>query len=267
MTIKGLNGIVNKTLIRTTLQRLISRYGVEVLIVDAYGWMHAGKSITGVVELLSCGHPCPPLYHFFERRLSTISLRGKLRVWLVFDGPSSLQKESTEDEREKQRKERRDAGLEAQKNGQYAKATPLLRNATEITPTIAKGVIDHLNALPVERKRQIGLARCVVSINEADPLLSHLNWLLPNSCVISRDYDMVPWNTKMCCFKVDYNSGLVHLYMREVFDVSAVVSRKILQLTQEQLIDCCVMAGCDYVKSLKDVGFITAAGLIRVHGN
>ena len=61
--------------------------------------------------------------------------------------------------------------------------------------------------------------------------------------------------------------SLVHLYIREVFDVCAVVSRKMLCVTQEQLIDCCVLAGCDYVKSLKDISFIKVVGLIRQHGN
>ena len=104
-----------------------------------------GKSVIGVMELLSCGLPCPPLYEFFERRICMVSLGGKLRVWLVFDGPSSFQKTTTEQTRESERQRKRKEGLEAQSKGEYNKATMLLRGATDITPTTAKGVIDHLN--------------------------------------------------------------------------------------------------------------------------
>ena len=242
MTVKGLSAIVNKTCVRTTIQRLHTRFRVTTLIVDAYGWLHAGKSVPGVVELLSCGHPCPPLYSFFMRRILWISLGGKLKVWLCFDGAGAIQKDETETDREDKRGKQRDAGLLAQKNGDYVKATKLLRSATDITPTVAKGVIDYLNALPEQEKRRIGFARSVVSINEADPLLSHLNHQLPNSCVISRDYDNVPWKTEMCCFKVDYQSGIVDLYMRELFNLTAIISDEPLIMTHEQLIDCCVIA-------------------------
>ena len=267
MTIKGLNSIVNKTLIRTTLHRLKDNFGIKVLIVDAYSWLHAGKHITGVVELLSCNLLCPPLNAFIERRISTLSLNGAFQIILVFDGPSSKSKHNTDKERQAERLTRRKEGLDAQAEGDYEKSTSLLRSAVDITPDIAAGVIEYLNELPAKRKRAIGLRKCIVSINEADPMLAHLNRNIADSCVVSNDYDALPWNVQKCLFKVDYYTGFVHLFMRQVFDVSAVVSRQLLQVSHHQLIDICVMAGCDYVKSLKNEGFIKSANNIRKYGS
>ena len=264
-SINGLNEIVNATVIRTTLSRLRSAYGYESVIVDAYGWLHAGKNVTGVVELLSRGHPCPPLYSFFERRICATSLGGKLDVYLCFDG-ASINKDITEKQRAEDRLNKRDRALELQKDGEWDKSTQLFRESLDITPDIAKKVVDHLHSLSAARKREIGFKRCVISINEADPLLSHLNRQIPKSFVLSRDYDIVPWGVQACVLKVDYYNGIVEFFRRDVFDVSAVVSGTLLQVTQHQLIDTCVLAGCDYVKNLRGVSFVTAAKMIRRHG-
>ena len=265
MTINGLNACVNKTCTRTTLSRLRSYFGITVLIVDAYGWLHAAKHITGVVELLSCNLPCPPLYAFVERRVSALSMGGKFKVILVFDG-LSVNKGDTENTRQQVRLQQRKDGLAAQADGDYAKATPLLRAAVDITPDVAKQVVDYLNELSHDRKRRIGLQRCVVSINEADPLCCYLNRQIKNSCVVSNDYDVVAWGATACCFKVNYFSGEIHLFNRDVFNVSAVVSRRLLVVTHQQLIDICVLAGCDYCKNLKGEGFVRAVNNIRQYG-
>ena len=266
MTINGISEVVNKTLIRTTLSRLNSSFGITTFIVDIYGWLHAGKHVTGVVEILSCNLPCPPLYAFIERRLAALSLHGKFQVILVFDGPSSNQKHATDTERNERRLKLRKEGLEAQSVGDYAKSTALLRSSVDITVDIAKEVLNHLNSLSAERKRAIGLKRCVVSINEADPLISLLNNQINNSCGVMADYDALPWNLKKNIFKIDYHTGIVHLFIRDVFDVSAVVSTKLLHSSHFQLIDCCVLAGCDYVKNIKGEGFKKAVKNIRRYG-
>ena len=239
-SINGLNEIVNATVIRTTLSRLSSAYGYENVIVDAYGWLHAGKNVSGVVELLSSGHPCPPLYTFFERRICATSLGGKLKVYLCFDGASSMNKGITEKRREQDRLSKRKEALELQMNGEWDKSTQLFRESIDITPDIAKQVVDHLHSLSAARKREIGFERCVISINEADPQLSHLNHLIPKSFVLSKDFDVVAWNVKGCALKVDYYSGVVEFFRRDVFDVTAVVSGSLLQVTHHQLIDICV---------------------------
>ena len=267
MTINGINDCVNRTCIRTTLQRLYTYHGYKTLIVDAYGWLHAAKHVNGVAELISCGLPCPPLLAFFERRISTLSLGGKFKIIPVFDGPSSIQKHGTDTDRQQSRADKRAEGLRLRTSGDSKKSRQLLLAAIEITPSIAKEVVDHLNNLSPERKKQIGFHKCVTSINEADPMLSHLNNTIAKSCVISQDFDCVPWNVKACCFKVDYGSGIVHLFLREVFDVSAVVSRRLLQVSHRQLIDICVLAGCDYVKNIKGMAFVKAVNCIRQHGS
>ena len=262
----GLSEIVNPTLCNTSLSRLYSYYGYEVILVDAYGWLHAAKSKAGVVELISGGHSNPPLYDFLENRLRSVSLGGKFKVYLVFDGHSSLHKEATETDRSKRREDRRKQTRILQADGQFLKATQLLRASEDITPEVAKQVIDHLNSLSPAQKLAIGLHRCVVSINEADPLLGFLNNFIPKSVILSNDYDMVPWKATACLFKVDYLSGKVALYRRDVFDVTATVSNRLLTITQHQLIDICVLAGCDYVKSLTNIAFKKAANLVRQHG-
>ena len=268
MTIVGINDTVNKTCIRTTLSRLRNVFKFKTFIVDAYGWLHAAvKKLDGVVELLADNLPCQRLYNFMQHRIETLSLYGKFEVILVFDGPSSIQKKCTEESRQRTREEQRTEARKARALGDVIKATELFRASVDITPDIAKGVIDYLNELPEETRRQIGFKRCVVSINEADPQLCYLNRTIPNSCVVSRDFDMVAWGVMACIFKVDYRTGMVELFKREIFEKEAIVSRRALEFTPAQLIDACVLAGCDYVKNLRGVGWVTAVNLIRQYGN
>lgn len=266
MTINGLSAIVNPTMHRTTLARMYSYMGIRSLIVDAYGWLHAGKSVNGVVELLSEGLPCPPLYGFIERRMASISLRGKFQIYLIFDGPSSMQKDGTESAREKIREQRKEEAQILRENGELHKASKAFRSSIDITPDVAKQVVDHLNSLSAERRKEIGYNRSIVSINEADPVLAYLNNKKQHSCIVSRDYDVVPWGAKLCCFKVNYDLGTVDLFIRDVFDVTAMVSKHPLFLSQNQLIDVCVLAGCDYVSNLRNEGFVKACNNVRRYG-
>ena len=266
MTIKGISDTVNRTCSRTTLSRLrSSSFNFKTLIVDLYGWLHAGKNVTGVVELLADGLPCPPLIDFVIRRIEMLSLGGKFEIEIVADGVSTL-KAGTDQKRQKKREEQRKEARIARKNGEIDKATELFRSSVDITPDVAKQVIDHLNALSMEERKRIGLKKCIVSITEADPMLVYRNRKVPNSCIVSRDFDMVPWGAVACLFKVDYRTGVVELFRREVFDAKAIVSKQPLVVTQKQLIDICVLAGCDYVSSLPNVGFTTAVNNIRQYG-
>ena len=243
-----------------------TQMGIKILIVDAYGWLHAGKAVNGVVELLSEDLPCPPLYAFIERRMAALSLGGKFQIILIFDGPSSIQKDATESAREQNRVQLQQLAQKLREDGELEKSTKAFRSSVDITPNVAKKLIDHLNSLSVARRKEIGYKRSIVSINEADPLLAYLNKTTPNSCVVSRDYDVVPWGATFCCFKVDYISGMVELFIRDVFDITAVVSKRELIVTQHQLIDICVLAGCDYVQNLRNEGFKKACNNIRKYG-
>ena len=102
--------------------------GIRSLIVDVYGWLRAGKSVNGVVELLSEGLSCPPLYGFIERRMASISLCGKFQIYLIFDGPSSMQKDVTESARETLRKQRKEQAQILRENEDSRKASKVFRS-------------------------------------------------------------------------------------------------------------------------------------------
>ena len=81
-SIKGLNVIVNKSVISTTIFRVSERWEFTSIIVDMYGWLHASKRKEGVVRMLARNQPCPELFEFIERRIERINSSGKFKVVL-----------------------------------------------------------------------------------------------------------------------------------------------------------------------------------------
>ena len=56
--------------------------------------------------------------------------------------------------------------------------------------------------------------------------------------------------------QVDYVTGVVDLFLREVFRMSTVINDiSMMEVSNEQLIDICVLAGCDYCPSIPGIGF------------
>ena len=98
-------------------------------------------------------------------------------------------------------------GLQLQAEGDYAGADRALRAGTDITPAIARQVIVHLNGLPKERKEELGFVAAYTALGEADPMLVWVHRHIPNSCIVSSDYDMVPWGADRVLFKVNYVTG------------------------------------------------------------
>ena len=184
-------------------------------------------------------------------------------MWLIFDGLSGSEKKGTEQEREANRAIQVRLGLRLQAEGDYDGSIKAFQSALDINPDIAMQVIEHLRGLPTIRRKELGLQGCYTALGEADPLLTFVHKRVKNSCILSSDYDNIPWGADRVLLKVDYITGTVDLFDREVFKMTATVGKhNLLHVTDDQLIDICVLAGCDYYPSLRGIGFAKAFNVV-----
>ena len=188
-------------------------------------------------------------------------------MFLIFDGCSGSEKSDVEQERLLDREEQRRLGNALQCKGDSDGAAKAFQAATEITADIAMDVVVYLRNLSAARRKELGIEACLTALGEADPLLTFVQLRIPNSAIVSMDFDNVPWGATKVLLKVDYTNGCVDLFDRDTFKAKAKVGRRdFSDVSDEQLIDMCVLAGCDYCPSLHKVGFATAFNAVIKYG-
>src|SRR5690348_4054085 len=100
--------------------------------------------------------------------------------YLVFDGDELPSKAGTEVERQKRRQDSKTLGLELQRKGRIAEAYQELQKAVDVTPLMARELIEELKKIDVQY---------VVAPYEADAQLAYLEQQGIIAGIISEDSD------------------------------------------------------------------------------
>ena len=84
------------------------------------------------------------------------------------------------------------------------------------------------------------------------------------SLVITEDSDLLAFGVNKCLFKMDSNGDgqevdLENLKMATELNFST--------FTNDMLLTTCILSGCDYLDTIKGIGFITAHRLVWENGN
>ena len=180
---------------------------------------------------------------------------------LVFDGARLHMKSRIEEERKKQRLEARSKAEELLLEGNLFGANKKFVEAIEISSDIVKQLIQHLENLKVE---------FIVAPYEADAQLAYLFKQGKIDLVITEDSDLLLFGASKVFFKMNtYGKGieidLSNLHKTDSFNYLSSLklpSCSQLQTNQLMLLITCIMSGCDYLESIKGVGFKTALRLI-----
>lgn len=171
--------------------------------------------------------------------------------YLVFDGDFLPSKAHTEAARAKRREESRKAGLELLKAGKPSQAQLELQKAIDVTPEMARHLIEELKKADVPY---------VVAPYEADSQLVYLERHGFINGIISEDSDLLVFGAKRLLTKMDQHGQCIEINRR---DFCAVREISLTGWTDDQFRQMTIFSGCDYLEGINNMGLKTAYRMMR----
>ncbi|KAK4611647.1 Exodeoxyribonuclease 1 [Fulvia fulva] len=228
----------------------LRNFSGQTLGVDAYGWLHRG-TVSCAIELAE-GKPTRRHIDFALHRVRMLIHFG-VKPYIVFDGDYLPSKAHTEKERAARRKESKRVGLELLRMGRPSQAHLELQKAVDVTPVMARELIEELKRLDVPY---------VVAPYEADSQLAYLEKQGTIDGVISEDSDLLVFGVKCLLTKLDQYGECV-MINRSDFTSCREVS--LVGWTDKEFRMMAMLSGCDYLPGIDKMGLKTAYRLVRKH--
>ncbi|KAK0625350.1 hypothetical protein B0T17DRAFT_532577 [Bombardia bombarda] len=226
----------------------LKKYAGETFGVDAYGWLHRG-AVSCAIELAQ-GKPTRKYVDFAMHRVKMFKYYG-VTPYLVFDGDYLPSKAGTEASREDRREASRKSGLELLKAGKASQAYLELQKAIDVTPEMARHLIEELKKAEVPY---------VVAPYEADAQLVYLERQGLISGIVSEDSDLLVFGAKRLLTKLDQYGQCIEINRREFCGVREI---SLAGWTDKEFRHMAIFSGCDYLDSVNNMGLKTAYRMIR----
>ncbi|KAH8426846.1 putative exonuclease [Aspergillus melleus] len=244
MGIKGLHGLLK------SIQKPchLKKFSGQTLGVDAYGWLHRG-TIACAVDLV-LDRPTTKHIDFVLNRVRML-LHFGVTPYLVFDGDDLPSKSGTETDRHKKRQDSKALGLELQRKGRTAEAYQELQKAVDVTPLMARQLIEELKKMKVQY---------VVAPYEADAQLVYLERQGIINGIISEDSDLLVFGAKRLLSKLDQYGDCIEINRA---DFTACREVSLIGWTDADFRHMCILSGCDYLPNIARMGLKTAYRSIR----
>ena len=171
--------------------------------------------------------------------------------YMVFDGDYLPSKAATEIDRENKREESKRIGLDMYRSGKVAEAHKELQKAVDVTPIMARELIEELKLMDV---------RYVVAPYEADAQLAYLEQKGIISAVLSEDSDLLVFGTKCLLTKLDQYGDCVEINRQ---DFTACRDINLAGWSNAEFRRMAILSGCDYVRGIPKMGLRKAHRLVR----
>ncbi|KAI1108033.1 hypothetical protein F5Y14DRAFT_141637 [Nemania sp. NC0429] len=228
----------------------LKKFSGETFGVDVYGWLHRG-AISCAIELAQ-GKPTRKYVDFAMNRVRMMKHFG-VTPYLVFDGDFLPSKAATEAARSKRREEGRKLGLELLKAGKPSQAHQELQKAIDVTPEMARHLIEAL--------KEAGISY-VVAPYEADAQLVYFERQGITSGIVSEDSDLLVFGARRLITKLDQYGQCVEINRR---DFNACREVSFVGWDDRLFRQMAILSGCDYLDSIPSLGLKTAHRLLRKH--
>ncbi|KAI7514553.1 PIN domain-like protein [Hortaea werneckii] len=228
----------------------LRNFAGQTLGVDAYGWLHRG-TVSCAIELAQ-GKPTRKHIEFTLSRVRMLIHFG-VKPYLVFDGDYLPSKASTESERATRRKESKKMGLELLRMGRVSQAHLELQKSVDVTPLMAKELIEELKRMDVPY---------IVAPYEADSQMAYLEASGVIDGIISEDSDLLVFGAKCLLTKLDQYGECV---MINRTDFTACREISLVGWTDREFRMMGMLSGCDYLAGIEKMGLKTAYRLVRKH--
>lgn len=175
--------------------------------------------------------------------------------YLVFDGGDLPSKSGTEADRFKKREDSRKLALELQSKGRVAEAYQEFQKAVDVTPEMARQLIEELKRMKVQY---------VVAPYEADAQLVYLEQQGIINGIISEDSDLLVFGAKRLLSKLDQHGNCIEINRG---DFAACRDISLIGWTDADFRRMCILSGCDYLSNIPKLGLKTAYRSVRKYKN
>lgn len=207
--------------------------------------------MTCVFELAQ-GQPTRKYVDFIMSRVRMFKHFG-VTPYFVFDGDHLPSKAGTESKRSASRQASRAAGLALLKAGKQPQAFKELQKSIDVTPEMARHVIEDLKKAGVPY---------VVAPYEADAQLVYLERQGIINAIVSEDSDLLVFGAKRLITKMDNHGECVEIQRKEFCAVREV---SFTGWSDMEFRHMAIFSGCDYLPGIRNVGLKTAHRMIRQH--
>ncbi|KAI9824365.1 MAG: hypothetical protein M1819_000870 [Sarea resinae] len=228
----------------------LKQFAGQTIGVDAYGWLHRG-TVACAIEL-ALGQQTTKFVDFALHRVRMLIHFG-VTPYLVFDGDYLPSKAATEEQRARSREESKRLGLELYKLGKKSQAHQELQKAVDVSPEMARQLIEELKAMGVDY---------IVAPYEADSQLAYLERKGIIDGILSEDSDLLVFGAKHLLTKLDRYGNCVEIRRN---DFTACREINLAGWTDTEFRRMAILSGCDYLTSMNGLGLKTAYRLVRKH--
>lgn len=177
----------------------------------------------------------------------------QITPYFVFDGDYLPSKAGTEKEREKRRHEYKQLAVEAKRNGNSKLAFNYYQKACDISPEMAKSLINEL------KLQQI---KYVVAPYEADSQMVFLEKLGLVDGIISEDSDLLVFGSQVLITKLKENGSCIEIRRDNLKNCKG---SHINSFNDDQLLLMATISGCDYTKGIPGIGIQRAIQLTKTY--
>ncbi|KAK9791822.1 hypothetical protein WJX73_000964 [Symbiochloris irregularis] len=252
----------------------VSEYRGRRVGCDALAWLHRGACARA--DSLVTAPPGqtdsakPPPWLDFALNMVRMLLDNGVTPVVVFDGAGLPAKAATQQARRERKREALEKAQQAAARGDKAEAHALISQTVDVTAEMAHELVKHLRTMGVE---------FLVAPYEADSQLAFLAGISEGragiAAVITEDSDLVPYGCARTLFKCDRSGCALELRLEDLFSgppstaapemapASSATAVSFRHFTLEMLQAVCVLAGCDFLPSVKGVGVHKAHKLIK----
>ncbi|KAL8816839.1 MAG: hypothetical protein Q9223_004220 [Gallowayella weberi] len=226
----------------------LKKFAGQTIGVDAYGWLHRG-TVACAIDL-ALERPTTKFVEFSMNRVRMLIHFGVTPL-LVFDGDYLPSKAATENERAKKREECKRLGLELHRLGKISQAHLELQKAVDVTPEMARQLIEKLKILGVQY---------IVAPYEADSQLAYLEKKGAIQGILSEDSDLLVFGAKRLLTKLDQYGDCIEICRS---DFTACREISLVGWTDDDFRRMAILSGCDYLANINKMGLKTAYRFVR----
>lgn len=173
--------------------------------------------------------------------------------YIVFDGDYLPSKAATEADRAKRREESKKAGFELLKAGKASQAYLEFQKAVDVTPEMARQLIDDLKKSGVQY---------LVAPYEADAQMVYLERKGIIDGILSEDSDLLVFGAKCLLTKLDQYGNCIEINKA---DFCACREISLTGWSDSEFRQMAILSGCDYLASISNMGLKTAYRMVRKH--